>query len=66
MMSEVDISKKKKEQVLHDDGEVTDSDLRRAYIEEVFRQISKDENTQPDKAQLEKVLRLKQRFRVNR
>jgi hypothetical protein len=55
-----------KREVLADDGEETDSDFLRAYTEELFRQIKKDEVQQPDKAQLEKVLRLKQRFRVNR
>jgi hypothetical protein len=38
----------------------------RAYIEEIHRQIAKDESANPDKAQLEKILRLKQRFRVNK
>lgn len=38
----------------------------RAYTEEVHRQIAKDEIAFPERAQLEKVLRLKQRFRVNK
>ena len=31
----------------------------------MFRQIAKDENVCPERAQLEKVLRIKQRFRIN-
>jgi hypothetical protein len=40
-------------------------DDERAYTEEVFRQIAKDEHVCPERAQLEKVLRIKQRFRIN-
>jgi hypothetical protein len=36
----------------------------RAYEEEVVRQIARDESACPERAQLEKVLRLKRRFRV--
>lgn len=38
----------------------------RAYEEEVMRQIAKDEEFCPERAQLEKVLRLKRRFRVSK
>jgi len=58
--------RKEKELQLLDDGEDTDHDFRRAYIEEVHRQIKKDTSVAPDRAAVEKVLRLKQRFRVNR
>ena len=36
------------------------------YEEEVLRQIAKDELNQPERAELEKCLRLKRRFRVNK
>jgi hypothetical protein len=38
----------------------------KAYEDEVQRQIARDEVACPERAQLEKVLRLKRRFRVNR
>ena len=38
----------------------------RAHLEDVSRQIAKDEFCRPDQAMLEKLLRLKQRFRINR
>ena len=43
-----------------------EEDEERAYLEEVDRQIGRDEVNAPEKAQLEKVLRLKRRFRINK
>lgn len=48
------------------EAEVVEVDEEQAYLEEVNRQIAKDEINAPEKAQLEKVLRLKRRFRVNK
>lgn len=50
----------------NDEAEVVEVDEEQAYLEEVHRQIARDEVNAPEKAQLEKVLRLKRRFRVNK
>ena len=48
------------------DDQQLDFEDERAYLEEVHRQIAKDEVSFPERAQLEKVLRLKQRFRIDK
>jgi len=49
----------------HDDDSDSESDEEeRAYLEDVNRQIAKDWEGDREKAQLEVVLRLKQRFRA--
>lgn len=52
--------------LLTDDMAEPDTDAARAYSERIHRQIAKDMEHAREQAQLEKVLRLKRRFRVNR
>ena len=61
--SESKQSKKSKEEEEEEESEV-DSEV--AYEEEVFRQIAKDEQEEPELAEIEIILRLKRRFRVTK
>lgn len=51
---------------LRDDDEQEDPYLLRSYLEELNRQIARDEQNNPELAQFEKVMKFSQRFRVNK